>query len=66
MAKKKVHTMVTFFMMWCMWDKKVVGNIKKWVEKCVYDASEILFKIMRYPNINIDVFIQFQCDDLNI
>ena len=31
--------------MWCMWDKKVVGNIKRWAEKCVYDASEILFGI---------------------
>ena len=36
---------VALFVMWCMWDKKVVGNIKRWVEKCVYDASKILFEI---------------------
>ena len=33
-----------------MRNKKVIGNIKRWVEKCVYDASEILFEIRRYPN----------------
>ena len=29
-----------------MWDKNVIGNIKRWIEKCVYDASEILFEII--------------------
>ena len=38
---------IALFMMWCMWDKKMVENIKKWVGKCVYDASEILFGIIR-------------------
>ena len=32
--------------MWYMWDKKVIKNIKKWVENCVYDVSEILFEIL--------------------
>ena len=41
---------VVFFVMWCMWDKKMIENIKKWVEKCIYDKSKILFEIMRYPN----------------
>ena len=31
---------VALFVMWCIWDKKIVGNIKKWIEKYVYDASE--------------------------
>ena len=29
-----------------MWDKKVIGSIKNWVRKCVYDTSEILFGIL--------------------
>ena len=37
---------IVLFGMWCMWDKKVIGNIKRWVEKCVYDASEIIFGII--------------------
>ena len=28
----------------------MIGNIKRWVEKCVYDASKILFEKMGYPN----------------
>ena len=35
---------VTLFVMWCMWDKNVIKNIKKWIEKYIYDANEILFK----------------------
>ena len=41
---------VIIFVMWCMWDEKVVENIKKWVGKCIYDASEILFEKIWYPN----------------
>ena len=41
---------VTLFMMWFMWDKKVVENIKRWVRKCVYDANEILFDSTNISN----------------
>ena len=34
---------VIFFMMWYMWDKKVIETINRWVEKYIYDANEILF-----------------------
>ena len=37
---------IALFVMWCMWDKKVIENIKRWIGKCVYDASKILFGIM--------------------
>ena len=39
---------VALFVMWSMWDKKTIGNIKMWVEKCVYDTSEILFEKCDY------------------
>ena len=34
---------ITLFIIWYMWDKKMVGNVKRYVEKCVYDTCEILF-----------------------
>ena len=34
---------VTLFIIWCMWDKKVIENIKMWVEEYVYNACKILF-----------------------
>ena len=37
---------VTLFVMWCIWDNKIVENIKRWIEKYVYDASEILCEII--------------------
>ena len=37
---------ITLFVMWYMWDKKLVENIKKWIEKCVYNANELLFGII--------------------
>ena len=33
---------IALIVMWCMWDKKVFENIKRWVGKCGYDASKIL------------------------
>ena len=32
----------------------MVRNIKKWIEKCVYDVSEILFEKIMYPNKPLD------------
>ena len=29
-------------MIWYMWDKNIIGNIKMRIEKCIYDTSEIL------------------------
>ena len=42
---------VALFVMWCMWDKNIIGNIKRWIEKCVYDGSEILCEIIQQSNI---------------
>ena len=36
--------------MWCVWDKEIVKNIKIQARKYIYDASEILFGIIDYPN----------------
>ena len=35
----------------------MIGNIKRWIEKCVYDTSEILFgkKELALPNINVQL-----------
>ena len=38
---------VVHFVIWCMWDKKIIKKIKRWIEKCVYNASEILCEIIQ-------------------
>ena len=43
---------VAFFVMWCMWDKKMVENIKRWIA-CAYDANDIFFEKICYPNIAV-------------
>ena len=32
---------------------EVVENIKRWIEKCVYDANEILYEIIQQSKRNI-------------
>ena len=33
---------VALFVMWCMWDKKVIGKIKRCVENCNDDISKYI------------------------
>ena len=39
-----------------MRDKKMIENIKEWVEKCGHDASEILFKIITLSKQTLGLF----------
>ena len=42
---------IVFFVMWYIWDKKIVENIKSLIEKYVYDASGIYIYFKKnYPN----------------
>ena len=43
---------ITFFIMWCIWDKKnVIEDMKRWIEKYIYNTNEILFNKIWYPII---------------
>ena len=40
---------VSLFVMRCIWDKKkVIKNIKRWIEKCVYDTIKILHLVFYF------------------
>ena len=37
---------IALFVLWCIWDKKIIKNIKTWVEKYIYNVNEILCEII--------------------
>ena len=52
---------IVFFIMWYMWNKKIIDNIKRWVEKYVYGTSEIIFEIFSSVNILNDILYLRSC-----